>query len=155
MAFYISPLSMKFNEQPYLLKCVCVSPIFSYGNFCWWNVKRMCLWQPVLYSSHTDFTTQTNTRIVVFVCFFFIRVSIHSESDAMIDTMKYNICKTLCVGVVVSDIDIQMLIIPLSKKDIYLSKEQISWKRSQHFNPMWVPIFSLLYPFLRSRVFIC
>lgn len=70
----ISPLSMKFNEQPYLLKCVRVCHTLAVMR-CTWNGKRMCLWQPVYVmctyiASHTVFATQTNGHVVVYVCLF-------------------------------------------------------------------------------------
>lgn len=134
----ISSLSMEFNEQPYLLNCVCVCcwctlymyPIFSYENFRWWNSKRMCLWQPVcVYVYYLCYIPVTQTLQLkpilvlwcLFVCFLFAFKIGCNDRYTYINT-NTNICKALRVGVV-TDIDIQMLIIPLSKKDIYLSKE--------------------------------
>lgn len=100
----ISPLSMKFNEQPYLLKCVCLCVPFTHCMF----VQLYMKWQThvlmttsvcnVYTSSHTDFTTQTDGPVAVFVCSFFIRVCIQDRIDAHINTQ-------ILVGVV-TDIDI-------------------------------------------------
>lgn len=119
----ISPLSMKFNEQPYLLKCVCVvCTMYIKWQTHVLMTTSVCVW--CIYSqSHRLYNSNqwSCCGVCLFGWFFFIRVCIQQDR---IDTrhththINTNTCRC-------SDRYryIQMLIMPLSKKDIYLSKE--------------------------------